>query len=235
MSYTKQVRTTYLNKGKVRYEDALICQQNIRKSIIDLKQLNADTSFENALILCEHQAILTFGSSAKESELFVPREKLHDVGLDYLDIKRGGAITFHGEGQIVGYPVLDLENFKTDIRWYIKSLAAVIIQTLNDYGIESYYDDEFPGVWIKDDLTGMKKKICAVGVHLSRWVTNHGFAFNINNSLEYYNYFVPCGIAEADRTVTTLQNELNMTIDIEEVKEKILLHFSMIFSTELKK
>ncbi|GGH16719.1 lipoyl(octanoyl) transferase LipB [Sphingobacterium alkalisoli] len=229
----KQVKLTYLNKGNISYEDALAFQQEVRKIIIELKQLKIDTSANNLLILCEHQPILTFGSSAKESELFIPRGKLSDVGLDHLDIRRGGAITFHGEGQLVGYPILDLENFKTDVRWYIKSIAEVIIQTLNDYGLESYYDEEFPGVWLKDHATAKKKKICAVGVHLSRWVTNHGFAFNINNSLEYYNYFVPCGITQEDRTVTTLQNELNRTIDMEEVKEKILFHFSEVFNTKL--
>ena len=219
-----QTRATYLNQGKISYQEALISQQEIRKGIIELKHFKKDTSKNNVLILCEHQAVLTFGSLAKESELHISKEKLFDVGLDHIHIKRGGAITFHGEGQIVGYPILDLENFKTDIRWYIKSLAEVIIRTLKEYGIQSYYDEEFPGVWINDHLTGIKKKICAVGVHLSRWVTNHGFAFNINNSLEYYKYFVPCGIAEVDRTVTTLQNELNRIIEIEEVKEKILLY-----------
>ncbi|TJZ53684.1 lipoyl(octanoyl) transferase LipB [Sphingobacterium olei] len=230
----KQITTTYLNQGKIPYQEALIKQRDVRNRIIEHKHLKIDTSMDNVLILCEHQPILTFGSSAKESELLISKEKLSEVGLDHIDIKRGGAITFHGDGQIVGYPILDLENFKTDIRWYVRGLAEVIIRSLNDYGINSYYDEEFPGVWLKDDLSGMKKKICAVGVHLSRWVTNHGFAFNINNSLEYYKYFVPCGIAEADRTVTTLQNELNKTIDIEEVKEKILLYFSIVFNTELK-
>ncbi|MBE8720875.1 lipoyl protein ligase domain-containing protein [Sphingobacterium pedocola] len=121
----KQVKLTYLNKGNISYEDALAFQQEVRKIIIELKQLKIDTSANNLLILCEHQPILTFGSSAKESELFIPRSKLSDVGLDHLDIRRGGAITFHGEGQLVGYPILDLENFKTDVRWYIKRIAPL--------------------------------------------------------------------------------------------------------------
>jgi len=231
----RQVKTMLIDQGVMSYEKALTCQQDIRKNIIDRKKSGLETLSNNVLILCEHEAILTFGSSAKKNELLIPRERLLEVGMNSIDVNRGGAITFHGEGQIVGYPILDLENFKTDIRWYIKNIAAVIIQTLKEYGIESYYDQEFPGVWIKDDLTGEKKKICAVGVHLSRWVTNHGFAFNINNSLEYYKYFVPCGIAEQDRTVTTLQNETNKEMNIEEVKEKLLLNFSSVFSTKLIK
>lgn len=225
--------TTCLDKGIISYAEALKFQQSIRDNIINRKQQLQDTTADNVLILCEHHPVLTFGSTAKEEELFIPRNELHKVGLDSYDIRRGGAITFHGYGQIVGYPVLDLENFKTDVRWYIKSIVEVIIRTLADYHIESYYDNEFPGVWIKDQNTNKKKKICAVGVHLSRWVSNHGFAFNINNSTDFYNYFVPCGISEVDREVTTLQNELNRSVDIEEVKEKVLLHFAAVFETEI--
>lgn len=231
----KQPTTTYIDKGLIAYERALELQQYIRKDIIERKQLGQDTSTENVLILCEHNPILTFGSSAKEEELFIPRESLADVGLDHIDIRRGGAITFHGEGQIVGYPVLDLENFKTDVRWYIQSIAEVIIKVLKNYGIESYYDHEFPGVWIMDETKRIKKKICAVGVHLSRWVTNHGFAFNVNNTLDHYKYFVPCGIDEEDRTVTTLQNELKRSVDIKELKEKIVWQFSEVFSPVIRK
>lgn len=231
----EQPITTYIDKGLIAYEKALGLQQDIRKHIIELKQAGEHTSSENVLILCEHNPILTFGSSAKENELFIPRGNLAAVGLEHIDIRRGGAITFHGDGQIVGYPVLDLENFKTDVRWYIKSIAEVIIEVLKGYGVESYYDREFPGVWIIDRTTGTKKKICAVGVHLSRWVTNHGFAFNANNSLDYYKYFVPCGIAQEDRTVTTLQNEIKKTVDIDELKEKIVLGFSEVFSTQIKR
>lgn len=199
-----KVLTTYLDKGNFPYKEALVLQQSIRQDIVERKMQKIDTSKSNVLILCEHDPILTFGSSAKESDLLIPRDKLSDVGLSYTNIKRGGSITFHGTGQIVGYPVLDLENFKADVRWYVQSLAEVIIRTLKEYGIDGYYDVDFPGIWINDYTTGVKKKICAFGVHLSRWVTNHGFAFNINNSLDYYQYFVPCGINEPNRTVTTL-------------------------------
>lgn len=226
-------QTTYLDIEKISYENALKLQQSIRNDIIKRKQERQDTKANNVLILCEHSPVLTFGSSAKEHELLIPRNELHTVGLDIYDIRRGGAITFHGQGQIVGYPVLDLENFKTDVRWYIKNIAEVIIRTLTDYNILSYYDNEFPGVWIEDQSTNKKKKICAIGIHLSRWVSNHGFAFNVCNDMGFYNYFVPCGISQADREVTTLQNELEYQINFDEVKAKILDHFAAVFETEI--
>ena len=225
--------TTYLNKGNITYDEALWFQQSLRDGILQKKQNEIATRDDNVLILCEHPPVLTFGSSAKAHELFIPREQLQCLGIDIRDIRRGGAITFHGPGQIVGYPVLDLEQFKTDVRWYIQSLSEVIIRTLSDYQITGYYDPEYPGVWILDQNTRQKKKICAIGVHLSRWVSNHGFAFNVCNSMDYYRYFVPCGITQTNRVITTLQNELNYPVDMEEVKERILRHFRDVLETTL--
>lgn len=228
---TKHIKL--IDKGIIAYGEALLLQQKIRESIKIHKQEKQSTTNDNVLILCEHTPVLTYGSSAKESELFIPREKLHTVGLDIFDIKRGGAITFHGIGQIVGYPVLDLENFRTDVRWYIKSVAEVIIRTLADYNIKGYYDSEFPGVWIHNQETDKKRKICAIGVHLSRWVSNHGFAFNVSNTMDYYQYFVPCGITQADREVTTLERELGKPVRFEDVKARVVTHFASVFSAEI--
>ncbi|RDC54688.1 lipoyl(octanoyl) transferase [Pedobacter chinensis] len=228
-----KVRTKYIDLKLIPHHLALNFQIEQRENIALLKKENLDTSQSNVLVLCEHNPILTFGSSAKESELFIAKDKLKSVGLDISYIRRGGAITFHGPGQIVGYPILDLENFKTDIRWYTETMAKVIIDTLKNYDVEGYYDKEFPGVWINDKLSGKKKKICAVGVHLSRWITNHGFAFNISNDMKYYQYFIPCAINEPDRAVTTLSKELGREINIDEVKNIILQNFEHHFLTEL--
>lgn len=226
-------QTRYIDKKILAHDIALDFQIEQREYIALLKKQNHDTSKSNILVLCEHNPVLTFGSSAKETELLIGREELQAVGLEISKIRRGGAITFHGPGQIVGYPILDLENFKTDIRWYIETLANVIIDTLSSYNIEGYYDKEFPGVWIYDKISGKRKKICAVGVHLSRWITNHGFAFNICNDMKYYQYFIPCAINEPDREVTSLSNELGIPVNVEEVKNILLQNFEKHFATEL--
>ncbi|MNP98801.1 Octanoyltransferase [compost metagenome] len=228
-----KIQTKYIDQKIVSHQEALNFQIQQREYIALLKKQNHDTSKSNVLVLCEHNPVLTFGSSAKEAELLIKRENLVDVGLEVSEIRRGGAITFHGPGQIVGYPILDLENFKTDIRWYIETLANVIIDTLKSYNIESYYDKEFPGVWIYDKTSEKRKKICAVGVHLSRWITNHGFAFNICNDMRYYQYFIPCAINEPDREVTSLSSVLEVPVDIEDVKKILLQNFAKHFTTEL--
>jgi lipoyl(octanoyl) transferase len=228
-----QTQTSYIDKKLIPHQEALNFQIEQREYIALLKKQNHDTSKSNVLVLCEHNPVLTFGSSAKETELLIKRETLARVGLEVSEIRRGGAITFHGPGQIVGYPILDLENFKTDIRWYIETLAHVIIDTLRTYDIESYYDKEFPGVWIYDKISGKRKKICAVGVHLSRWITNHGFAFNICNDMRYYQYFIPCAINEPDREVTSLSTELGIHVNMQEVKNILLKNFEKHFMTEI--
>jgi lipoyl(octanoyl) transferase len=226
-------QTRFIDKKIIPHSEALDFQIDQREQIALLKKQSHDTSKSNVLILCEHNPVLTFGSSAKETELFIKKEDLHLVGLYVSKISRGGAITFHGPGQIVGYPILDLENFKTDVRWYIETLALVVIDTIAAYGIKGYYDKEFPGVWIYDQVSAKKKKICAIGVHLSRWITNHGFAFNVCNDMGYYKYFIPCSINEPDREVTSLSEELGMLVDIEEAKSILLRNFEKHFTTKL--
>ncbi|MCF0065535.1 lipoyl(octanoyl) transferase LipB [Dyadobacter chenwenxiniae] len=228
-----RTKTYYVDKKVIPHQTAVDFQIEERAKIILLKTQKFDTSESNLLILCEHYPILTCGSSAKESHLLIDRSELPNVGLEISTIKRGGAITFHGPGQIVGYPILDLENFKTDIRWYIETLANVIIDTLGNYNISGYYDHEFPGVWIYDEVTAKKKKICAVGVHLSRWVTNHGFALNVNNNMSFYQYFIPCSIDSPDRETTSLSREIGFDVSITEVKKIIMKNFQKYFSTEL--
>lgn len=225
--------TRYVDLGMIAYGEALQLQQQIRQRLIEKKQRQEDTTGAHLLILCQHPPVLTFGSSADDRELLVSKQQWQSMGVELFTVRRGGAITFHGPGQIVGYPVLDLEHFSTDVRWYIRNLAEVIIRTLADYGLNACYDGTYPGVWLDDPSTGGRNKIAAIGVHLSRWVSNHGFAFNVSNSTDYYRYFIPCGIDQAGRGITTLERELGYKVSLAEVQQKILQHFTTVFDTSL--
>jgi lipoyl(octanoyl) transferase len=219
--------------GPTPYQVTLELQQEFREQLLEMKKHGLSTLGHDRLILCEHHPILTLGSSAKATDLLIERERFAPLGIELLEVKRGGAITYHGPGQLVGYPILDLENFNADIRWYVQTIAKVIIDTLAHYQVKGYYDHEFPGVWILDEPSGEKRKISAVGIHLSRWVTGHGFSFNISNDLDCYQYFVPCAIREPGRTVTTLSREIGRTVDMREVMELVILNFQRHFGAGL--
>ena len=152
-------------------------------------------------------------------------------GIEFFHTNRGGDITFHGPGQVVGYPILDLERFYTDIGRYLRSLEEVVIRTLDEYGIKAGRSRGETGVWIDAEKPGSERKICAMGVRCSRWVTMHGFAFNVNTDLEYFNHIIPCGIK--GKKVTSLQNELGRAVPMEAVKEKLKRHFEAVFETKL--
>jgi lipoyl(octanoyl) transferase len=158
-------------------------------------------------------------------------ENLKARGIDFFHTNRGGDITFHGPRQIVGYPILDLEKFYTDIGRYLRNIEEMIILTLNEYGIEAGRSPGETGVWIDPDIRGRERKICAIGVRSSRWITMHGFAFNVNTDLNYFNFIIPCGIQ--NKQVTSLQKELGYEVNIEEVKEKVKRNFERVFDTEL--
>jgi len=152
-------------------------------------------------------------------------------GIDYFHINRGGDITFHGPGQLVGYPILDLEKFKTDLGWFLRSLEEVIILTMAEYGLKGERSKGETGVWIDPSIKGKERKICAMGIKCSRWITMHGFAFNVNTDLDYFNFIVPCGIE--NKQVTSLQKELGKELPFEEVKEKVKNNFEKIFGCSL--
>ena len=156
---------------------------------------------------------------------------MHARGIDFFYTNRGGDITFHGPGQIVGYPVLDLEKFYTDIGRYLRNLEEVIILTMADYGLSGERSAGETGVWLQPGIPGKERKICAIGVRCSRWVTMHGFAFNINTNLDYFNYIIPCGIQ--NKQVTSLSRELNRAIAVTAVKEKLKTNFEKVFDAEL--
>jgi lipoyl(octanoyl) transferase len=183
------------------------------------------------LIFCEHNHVYTLGKSGSTDHLIIDQNKLDSEHIEFFKINRGGDITYHGPGQITGYPIFDLDEFTTDVHLYVRNLEEAVIRTLSEYGITGTRIKEFTGVWIiEEDVTKPKRKICAIGVHLSRWITMHGFAFNVNTDLKYFDYIIPCGIADNDKTVTSLALELGKYIEINEVKAKLKSHLKDIFA-----
>lgn len=182
------------------------------------------------LIFCEHPHVYTLGNSGNKEHLLITEQQLIQKNATYYKINRGGDITYHGPGQIVGYPILDLDNFFTDIHKYLRFLEEIVIRTLAEYGIESGRSKGETGVWLDAENPLKARKICAMGVRASRWVTMHGFAFNINADLGYFGNIVPCGIV--DKAVTSLDKELGKKVDEEEVKQKLKKHFADLFECE---
>ncbi|PHS51913.1 MAG: lipoyl(octanoyl) transferase [Lutibacter sp.] len=221
--------------GLKDYNETWSYQETLFKSIVDVKinnrknNLSAKTS--NYFLFVEHPHVYTLGKSGNLSNLLLNEEQLKDKGATFYKINRGGDITYHGPGQIIGYPILDLDNFFTDIHKYLRFLEEVIIKTLSEYGIESERSEGETGVWL-DVGTPFARKICALGVRASRWVTMHGFALNVSTNLGYFDHIIPCGIK--GKAVTSLEVEVNRKIPLEEVKEKILKHFKAQFEVEFE-
>ena len=187
---------------------------------------------EDVLLFVEHPHVYTLGKSGDAFHLLVSEEKLKEIGATYYPINRGGDITYHGPGQIVGYPLLDLEHFFTDIHKYMRYLEEAIIRTIAHYGIVGGRIDGLTGVWLDIDDPKKARKIAALGVKCSRWLTMHGFAFNVNTDLNYFNHIVPCGIT--DKKVTSLSNELGREMDMDEVKSILLQELADVFQFEIQ-
>jgi lipoyl(octanoyl) transferase len=188
-------------------------------------------STEHYLLFVEHPPVYTLGKSGNINNVLLSEENLKARGIDFFHTNRGGDITFHGPGQIVGYPVLDLEKFYTDIGKYLRSMEEVIIRTLAEYGLKGDRSPGETGVWIDPDKRGRERKICAIGVRSSRWVTMHGFALNVNTDLNYFNFIIPCGIQ--NKQVTSLEKELGHAVDFEAAKEKVKRNFEEVFDVQL--
>lgn len=225
----------FIDWGLVDYQQAWDRQESIFNETVAVKTLNrtdgANRETPNYLIFCEHPHVYTLGKSGHPENLLLDEKGLTAKNATYYKINRGGDITYHGPGQIVGYPILDLDNFFTDIHLYLRTLEEAVILTLNDYGIVAGRYPGFTGVWIDPD-NEKARKICAMGVRCSRWVTMHGFAFNVNADLDYFKNIVPCGIDDKD--VTSMQRELGYAPDMDEVKSKLKMHISQLFLMELK-
>lgn len=220
--------------GRKDYQESWDYQEQLFKDILDIKINNRRNDLEqktpNYMLFVEHPPVYTLGKSGKIENLLCSEEELEARGAKFYKINRGGDITFHGPGQLVGYPILDLENFFTDIHKYLRLLEEAVIDTLAEYDIKAGRSEGETGVWL-DAGTPLARKICAMGVRASRWVTMHGFAFNVNTDLGFFDYIVPCGIQ--DKAVTSLHVELGVKeVDIEAVKSKFLNHFKRLFSAE---
>lgn len=216
------------------YQEAWNMQELIFDRTVTLKTQNRTNGTEleipNYLIFCEHPHVYTLGKSGHPENLLLDELALAKKNATYHKINRGGDITYHGPGQIVGYPILDLDNFFTDIHLYLRTLEEAVILTLGDFGIAAGRYPGFTGVWLDPD-NDKARKICALGVRCSRWVTMHGFAFNVNTDLEYFKNIVPCGIDDKD--VTSMQRELGYVVDMEMVKNRLKFHIAALFKMDL--
>ena len=207
---------------------------NQRRESSSLKEPATGTleiATRNYLLFVEHPPVFTLGKNGNINNALLSEERLKQMGIGFYRTNRGGDITFHGPQQIVGYPILDLEKFDTDIGHYLRNLEEIVILTLAEYGIKAGRSKGETGVWIDPDVKGRERKICAIGVRCSRWITMHGFAFNVNTDLNYFNLIIPCGIQ--NKQVTSLKKELGSEIKFEEVKEKVKNNFQKVFDVEI--
>jgi len=228
------IPTLFTDWGLTDYQQAWDKQEDLLNKTVAIKTENRVNNTQkptpNHLVFCEHPHVYTLGKSGHPENLLLDEQGLKAKQATYYKINRGGDITYHGPGQIVGYPILDLDNFFTDIHLYLRTLEEAVILTLQDYDISAGRYPGYTGVWLDAD-NDKARKICAMGVRCSRWVTMHGFAFNVNVDLDYFKNIVPCGID--DKAVTSLAKELGYQPDMEEVKGKLKNHIANLFKMEL--
>jgi lipoyl(octanoyl) transferase len=227
-------KVSFKDLGLIDYKQCWDFQEELFAEILAVKSSNRKEnktiSTKNHLIFCEHPHVYTLGKSGDEKNLLVNEDYLKSRGATFHKINRGGDITYHGPGQIVGYPIIDLDNFFTDIHKYLRFLEEAVILTLKEYGLETERSPGETGVWF-DVNTSKARKICALGVKSSRWVTMHGFAFNVNSDLSYFGNIIPCGIT--DKSVTSLQKELGKELNMDEVRNKLKTHLVELFEMEI--
>lgn len=206
--------------------------QLLREAIAQKQRINQEPDKElprlHHLLFCEHMPVYTLGKSGSMDNLLLSEAELAEKEIAFYPINRGGDITFHGPGQVVGYPIFDLEGFYRDVHRYVRMIEEIVIQMLKEYGLEGTRIDGYTGVWLKNP----NRKICAIGVHMSRWVSMHGFALNVNTDMSYFNYIIPCGISDSDKSLTSMEVELNRTLDLQEVKSHLKYYFKELFGFE---
>jgi lipoyl(octanoyl) transferase len=225
--------------GKMEYQAAWDYQEQLLRENVNAKSFaysdsitrNTKPETRNYLLFVEHPPVYTLGKSGSEQNVLISESERQQRGIGFYKTNRGGDITFHGLGQIVGYPILDLEKFTTDIGKYLRNLEEVIILTMAEYGLSGERSPGETGVWIDASIPGRERKICAMGIRCSRWVTMHGFAFNVDTDLTYFDHIIPCGIQ--NKQVTSLEKELGYKPGMQEVKEKIRRNFEKVFDAEL--
>jgi len=234
-------RIYFQDLGQMAYKDAWDYQEQLLGENVTIKgrlRLAAEAGEPieglqtvHHLLFVEHPPVYTLGKSGDPAHVLLSEENLAARGIEYFQTNRGGDITYHGPGQLVGYPILDLEHFYTDIGRYLRNVEEVVIRTLADYGLKGERSAGETGVWLDPDKLGKARKICAIGVRSSRWVTMHGFALNVNTDMDYFSFIIPCGIV--GKQVTSLEKELGYAVDEKEVKQKVRHYFEEIFEAEL--
>lgn len=222
---------TFRDLGQMPYKEAWDYQESLLKANVQAK--SEDKPTEHYLLFVEHPPVYTLGKSGKMEHVLLNETELARRGIDFFKTNRGGDITFHGPQQIVGYPIFDLERIYTDIGRYLRELEEVIIQTLAIYGLKGERSKGETGVWLDPGIPGKERKICAMGVRCSRWITMHGFALNVNTDLNYFNFIIPCGIQ--NKQVTSMEKELGRKVDINEVQEQLKLSFQKVFPLQITK
>ena len=236
MDMIKNKNVAFADWGLLNYQQAWEKQEQIFAESVAIKTENRnhpgkEKPTPNYLFFVEHPHVYTLGKSGKADNLLLNQQELDDVDATYHKINRGGDITYHGPGQLVGYPILDLDNFFTDIHLYLRTLEEAVILTLHDYGVMAGRLTGSTGVWLDAEIPERARKICALGVRCSRWITMHGFALNVNTDLNYFTNIVPCGID--DKAVTSLQSELGHPVNMDEVKGKLKGHIAQLFGMEI--
>lgn len=230
-------KTQFSDLGLIDYKEAWDYQALLFNKILAVKSENRNLPIseqqltDNYLLFCEHPHVYTLGKSGDEKNLLIKQDALANIHASYYHINRGGDITYHGPGQLVAYPVIDLENFFTDIHKYMRLLEEAVILTCNEYGVNVGRIKGLTGVWVDFENEDKARKICALGVKTSRWVTMHGLAFNVNTNLSYFNHIVPCGIE--DKAVTSLQKEIGRPVVMDDVKNKMKMNIVKQFQMEL--
>lgn len=238
IKYERMKDVKFEDLGLIEYKNAWDYQEKLFAKYIQLKSENRDLSIdqqkviEGNLIFCEHPHVYTLGKSGAQNNLLISDEFLNKIQATYFKTNRGGDITYHGPGQIVGYPIIDLERFNLQVKQYIANLEESIILTLKEYDIESERLHGSTGVWLETESNKLRK-ICAIGVKASRFITMHGFAFNVNTNLEYFNHINPCGFI--DKGVTSMEKELGEKVDLEKIKDVLKSKMELVFGMNLKK
>jgi lipoyl(octanoyl) transferase len=221
--------------GLIPYKDAWDIQTHLHAQLVANKRANYPVPPKHYFLLCEHPPVFTLGKSGSEDNLRINEDDRAMRRIEYYKINRGGDITFHGPGQIVGYPILDLDLLFTDVHRYVRSLEQLIINVLAKYEIQGTTNPSYTGVWVDSpNLIHQSRKICAIGVHLSRWVTMHGFAFNVNTDLSYFDHIIPCGIVDPDKSVCSLSELLGKQLDLQTVKDQVTEEFCTLFQLDPK-
>lgn len=221
--------------GRIAYSEALEVQRELFSGLVELKKKNR---LENPIdritpnhhfLFCEHDPVITLGRTGKAQNLLLNSEQLEEQDIAFYKTNRGGDITFHGPGQIVGYPIFDLECFFTDVHKYVRYIEEGVIRTLQAFNIKGKRVKGYSGVWLDADGQRPERKICAIGIHLSRWISMHGFAFNVNTDLRFFDKIIPCGISDENRDVTSLSRELGYPVDLILVKKHLLKNYASLF------